>query len=156
RLQRRGRRRRRGGAADRAGAGLAPKTPVKSGGMRTTIVVPCFNEAARLRPDGFQPLAEAEDVELLFIEDGSTDDTRPVLDELAARWPRARVLAMAENVGKAEGVRRGMLDGLARGAEVVGYLDADLATPADEMLRLREELIATGASAVLASRVALL
>jgi glycosyltransferase involved in cell wall biosynthesis len=124
--------------------------------MRTTIVVPCFNEAARLDPDGFRPLAEHPDVELLFVDDGSTDDTGRVLAELAARWPSVRTLAMPGNVGKAEAVRQGMLDGLAHGAACVGYLDADLATPATEMLRLRDELVAAGASAVLASRVALL
>src|SRR6266568_1094414 len=125
--------------------------------LPTVIVVPCFNEAARLRPDGFGPLAEHPEIELLFVDDGSTDDTRRVLEGLAARWPRAHVLALPANGGKGEAVRRGMLDGLARGAACVGYLDADLATPADEMLRLRDELLgAAGASAVLASRVALL
>src|SRR5262249_49629312 len=116
RLQRRRWRRGRRGAARARGAGLAAPTQVEVAPMLTTIVVPCFNEAAGLQPDGFTPLVEHGDVELLFVDDGSTDDTRRVIEDLAARWPRTRALAMPANVGKGEAVRRGMLDALARGA----------------------------------------
>jgi glycosyltransferase involved in cell wall biosynthesis len=123
---------------------------------RTVIVVPCFNEAARLRPAGFRPLLEDPETEVLFVDDGSTDDTAAVLADVAARWPSAQALRLERNGGKGEAVRRGMRAGLARGAELVGYLDADLATPAAEILRLRAALVETGADAVLAARVALL
>jgi glycosyltransferase involved in cell wall biosynthesis len=123
----------------------------------TTIVVPCFNEEARLDADGFAVLAEHPDVRVLFVDDGSRDGTRALLERLAARWPRgAAVLALDENRGKAEAVRQGLRHALAGGAELVGYLDADLATPAVEMLRLRDAILASGAQAVLGARVALL
>ncbi len=122
----------------------------------TTIVVPCFNEAARLRPDGFRPLLDAPGVQLLFVDDGSTDGTPAALAALAAAHPRARVLTLAVNSGKAEAVRQGLLRALDEGAELVGYLDADLATPAEEMLRLHAILVDDGADAVLGSRVLLL
>lgn len=120
----------------------------------TTIVVPCFNEAARLRPEGFAPLLAAH--QLLFVDDGSSDGTPQLLAGLAAAHPNARVLTLAANGGKAEAVRQGLLRALDDGAAVVGYLDADLATPADEMLRLIAEIDAAGADAVLGARVALL
>lgn len=123
----------------------------------THVIVPCYNEALRLRPEGFAPLAANDDVELLFVDDGSTDRTLEVLRDLEARRPdKIRVLALQPNRGKAEAVRRGMLDALGRGAEIVGFLDADLATPAEEMLRLRGVLVASHADVVLGARVALL
>ena len=119
----------------------------------TTIVVPCFNEAARLRPEGFRPLLERAGVTLLFVDDGSTDDTAARLREIAG----AQVLSLARNGGKSEAVRQGMLRALADGAEITGYLDADLATPADEMVRLLDTLVANpGIDTVLGSRVLLL
>jgi glycosyltransferase involved in cell wall biosynthesis len=119
----------------------------------TTIVVPCFNEAARLRPEGFRPLLERPGLTLLFVDDGSTDDTAARLREIAG----GQVLALGRNGGKSEAVRQGMLRALAGGAEITGYLDADLATPADEMLRLLDLLVATaGVDTVLGSRVLLL
>ena len=123
----------------------------------TTIVVPCFNEAARLDADGFAVLAEHPEVRVLFVDDGSSDGTRARLEELARRWPDgAAVLGLDENGGKGEAVRQGMRQALAGGAGLVGYLDADLATPAAEMLRLRDAILETGAQAVLGARVALL
>lgn len=123
---------------------------------RTTIVVPCYNEAARLRPAGFQPLYDRAATTVLFVNDGSTDATADRLAEVAAAEPRARVLSLPANGGKAEAVRQGLLAALADGAEIVGYLDADLATPAEEMVRLLEILDDTAADAVLGARVALL
>jgi dolichyl-phosphate beta-glucosyltransferase len=124
----------------------------------TTIVVPCFNEAARLRPEGFRPLAEHPDVRLVFVNDGSSDDTAAVLRGLAERWPASvSAVDLPANAGKAEAVRQGLLAAVeARPPAFVGYLDADLATPAEEMLRLREVIVESGARAVLGARVALL
>ncbi len=123
--------------------------------MRAAVTVPCFNEAKRLRADGFAALLAT--AEVVFVDDGSTDDTAAILAALAAGAPeRAFVLRLAANAGKAEAVRRGMLWSLERGAEVVGYLDADLSTSAEEMVRLLGALEPAGVTAVLGSRVAIL
>ena len=99
------------------------------------VVVPCFNEARRLSPQGFLPLLER--ARILFVDDGSSDGTLGLLDQIAEALPgRASVLALPENGGKAEAVRQGLLAAIASGATVVAYLDADLAAPADEMVRL--------------------
>ena len=107
----------------------------------TTIVVPCFNEAQRLRGEDFLRLTREEGARLLFVDDGSTDGTAAALRALAARAAdRIDVLALAENRGKAEAVRLGLLRALDGGATVVGYVDADLATPVEEISRLLAEL----------------
>jgi glycosyltransferase involved in cell wall biosynthesis len=121
------------------------------------IVVPCFNEGRRLRAEGFRPLLGEEETRVLFVDDGSTDDTREVLASICQRLgPRALVLQLPRNQGKAEAVRQGLLAGLRMEAPLVGFLDADLATPAEEMLRLVATLRGSRAQAAFGARVALL
>jgi glycosyltransferase involved in cell wall biosynthesis len=93
----------------------------------------------------------------LFVDDGSTDDTLSRLRDLERSAPqRLRVLHLAENQGKAEAVRRGMSSAFEHGPEIVGYLDADLATPLSEVREMARLFEASRVQAVLGSRVALL
>lgn len=120
------------------------------------IVVPCHNEARRLDVARFAELAESGRVRLLFVDDGSGDDTGVLLARLETA-SGVRVLRLPANVGKAEAVRQGLLLGLEDDAPTLGYFDADLATPPEELLRMIELLDARDdLSFVLASRVALL
>ena len=95
------------------------------------IVIPCFNEAKRLDRTAFERFAvDARDVALLFVDDGSTDDTKRILDDLVTQLSvRASVLVLERNSGKAEAVRRGVNHVLDWNSAYVGYWDADLATP---------------------------
>ena len=103
-----------------------------------TVVVPCFNEEDRLVEDEFVGLTRRSTIGLLFVDDGSTDKTPAVLERMAIDSEAVDVLRLEANQGKAEAVRRGMLLAVRRGASVVGYFDADLATPATELERLAE------------------
>jgi glycosyltransferase involved in cell wall biosynthesis len=100
----------------------------------TILVVPFYNEADRIRGDAFTQFAAAHpSIGLLLVDDGSTDGTRARLEGLAGEAPsQMEVLGLPENTGKAEAVRRGMLEALARGPRYAGYWDGDLATPLDE------------------------
>jgi dolichyl-phosphate beta-glucosyltransferase len=126
--------------------------------MKARLVVPCYNEAERLDAEGFLGLAARDPaLGLLFVDDGSRDDTAARLRTLAGRLPdRLAVLSLPRNQGKAEAVRQGLLEALASDAEIVGYVDADLATPVPEIERLLAKLRGSGAQILLASRVALL
>ncbi len=104
---------------------------------RTAIVVPCFNEAARLDPAGLAELADRTAAKIVYVDDGSTDGTAAILRGIVEHAPdRAALVTLPANVGKGESVRRGLLQALGAGADVVGYYDADLATPPAEMARL--------------------
>ena len=103
----------------------------------TVIVVPCYNEADRLDVKAFDDLPAT--TTCLFVDDGSTDATRTLIDQLCASGTH-RQLPLARNVGKAEAVRRGLLDAIENGATRVGYWDADLATPLEEIPRFIEIL----------------
>jgi len=123
------------------------------------IVVPCYNEAARLDVEAFRRfVAEDHPQRFLFVDDGSTDATLDVLRSLQASAPeRFGVHALAHNRGKAEAVRQGILRALADSPAMVGFWDADLATPLDAIPEFCDVLEQNpGLQVVLGSRVRLL
>jgi len=99
------------------------------------VVVPCYNEERRLPVDAFRAFApEGVRLEFLFVNDGSSDGTLRLLESLHAEDPsRYSVLHLERNSGKAEAVRRGILVALERHPDLVGFWDADLATPLAEI-----------------------
>ena len=96
------------------------------------IVVPCYNEELRLPVEQFQRFIAESPVSFVFVDDGSRDHTLKRLESLRqGHEDCVFVLALPENRGKAEAVRRGLNFALDRGAQYAGYWDADLATPLD-------------------------
>lgn len=120
---------------------------------KSVVVVPCYNEEARLQPGGFEELLLHDRTRILFVDDGSTDGTHAALSRLCRGLRFASVLRLDRNQGKAEAVRRGLLQALDDGASLVGYLDADLATPPSEMLRVMETLRNSTAQVALGCRL---
>ena len=100
-----------------------------------TIVVPCYNEEQRLPGARFAAAVRAQpDCRFLFVNDGSTDATSSVLAELCRQAPdRMRAIDMERNQGKAEAVRQGVLEAVADRPAYVGFWDADLSTPLDQI-----------------------
>jgi len=123
-----------------------------------TLVVPCYNEADRLDGAALHGLVDARPaLRLLLVDDGSTDDTERTLRAVAAGRPEPiDVLRLPRNVGKAEAVRHGLRAALAGSAELVGYFDADLSTPPEELLRLVRVMEERGVAVVMGARVAML
>lgn len=109
---------------------------------RTAIVVPCFNEADRLPAEVFSDYLRAQDqTRLLFVDDGSEDSTFQVLSELVATAEgRGEVVRLPRNRGKAEAVRQGIRRAAASGVDLVGFWDADLATPLEAIAPMSAEL----------------
>lgn len=103
-----------------------------------TIVVPCYNEANRLESNKFLYflLTHRVPIRFLFVNDGSSDETLPLLLLMRNKQPeRISILDLPSNRGKAEAVRIGMLRGQI-GSSVIGFWDADLATPLDSIEKL--------------------
>lgn len=118
------------------------------------LVIPCFNEADRIDRESVRQLVGDAQMRVVLVDDGSTDSTRGVLEELRAEAHGSiELLALPQNRGKAEAVRQGLRSALDRAA-VVGYADADFATPAGELLRLASMLRDTPVDAVIGSRIA--
>lgn len=123
------------------------------------LVVPCYNEVSRLRPELFLKfLSTHPGIHLVMVDDGSIDGTGEVLDAMQLAAPGAiSVVRHSPRRGKAEAVRAGILAGLEMHASLIGFFDADLATPLRAIddflavLRLRPDV-----EFVLGSRVMLM
>lgn len=121
-----------------------------------TVVVPAHNEADRLQA-GLERLVGAADtapldlatIEVLVVDDGSSDGTVETASRLLAELPDARVLALPKNLGKGAAVRAGIL--AARGRRVC-FADADMAIDPAHLPDLLEALehadVAVGSRAV--------
>src|SRR4051812_8571535 len=140
-------------AADRGRSARSVRRDV----IPATVVVPCYNEGLRLDEQAFARMAANDQIRVLFVNDGSTDNTSERLALLKARAPtHVEVITLRRNSGKAEAVRQGLLAALAGGAEILGYYDADLATPPEELIRLIGIIRTSDVEALFASRVLLL
>lgn len=110
--------------------------------LKTCIVIPCYNEEKRLPKSDFVGSIQKKNYDFFFVDDGSRDDTHSILQEVVAN-SSSRVLKLEKNRGKAEAVRTGILEALKnQNYQYLGFLDADLATPLEEveqMLRLLDE-----------------
>lgn len=103
---------------------------------QATIVIPCYNEAHRLPEQEYRKfIFNNPGMDIIFVNDGSTDKTFAVLDRLRSEFPsQILIVHLDKNAGKAEAVRRGMLasDILDKRA-IIGFMDADLSTPFEEI-----------------------
>lgn len=110
---------------------------------QSCIVIPCYNEAQRLNLDLFEAalLADAS-LCFAFVNDGSKDETLSMIQAFEAKLPeQVRAIDLPKNGGKAEAVRQGMLKVLDwKDFEIVGYFDADLATPLNQIALLKTHL----------------
>jgi dolichyl-phosphate beta-glucosyltransferase len=123
------------------------------------LVVPAFNEAQRFDPAPWLAwLAEDRLRALCFVDDGSSDATPALLDELHAKaTDRVTIVRLPANSGKGEAVRHGMMRALADTSRYAGFIDADLSAPLSEVSLLQAELDGhTAAWAAFGSRVKLL
>jgi glycosyltransferase involved in cell wall biosynthesis len=95
-----------------------------------SVIAPVFNEARNLRPLAARlaPVLEGLGLsfEVVFIDDGSSDETLQILRELNAADPRFAALSFSRNFGKEIAIAAGL--DAARGKAVV-VMDADLQHP---------------------------
>lgn len=109
-----------------------------------TLVIPCWNESARLDVGAFLAALSANpSPTFVFVDDGSTDTTAETLAFLRNQSPAIEAIFLPKNGGKAEAVRAGVNWALDHTpCEAVGFWDADLATPLSEVPRFIGELAA--------------
>lgn len=103
------------------------------------IIVPCYNEEKRFPFAAFLDFAKKHpEVLLCFVNDGSRDKTLAVLHGIQTESPEnICVYSLAQNGGKAEAVRQGMIYMYTNfNVQMLGFLDADLATKPEEWLQM--------------------
>jgi dolichyl-phosphate beta-glucosyltransferase len=117
-----------------------------------SIILPAYNESARIGATLDKILAHATrcgwNVEVIVVNDGSTDGTAEIVREYAGRHAVLRLLENPGNQGKGFSVRNGMLH--AQG-DILLFSDADLSSPIEEADKLFAA-IANGADIAIGSR----
>lgn len=124
---------------------------------KVALAVPCFNERGRLDVEQFAEGAEKNNLQILFVDDGSKDGTADFIAEKIGNCPKLGLLRCEQNRGKGAAVRVGVfqLAEASADAEWIGFWDADLSTPLDEVRHMLafHELEGGQAEAIWASRV---
>lgn len=106
--------------------------------MRFSLVIPCYNEAANLPLllERCKYLAVEPAVEVILVDNGSTDNTSNILKELLPMYPGCRVVHVEENRGYGFGIVSGLR---AAEGEILGWTHADLQTdPRDALIGLEK------------------
>lgn len=120
--------------------------------MRYSVVIPAFNEGARIGETLDRAAAYftglAEKFEIIVSDDGSRDETVQIARGKGENNPAIRVLSSPKNKGKGAAVRAGVLASL---GERVLVTDADLSSPLSELAVLERALDA-GADIAIGSR----
>lgn len=104
--------------------------------MRFSLVIPCYNEAANLPLllERCKELAVRSDVEVVLVDNGSTDSTAEVLQNLLPKYPGCRSIRVEKNQGYGFGIVSGLR---AAEGQILGWTHADMQTdPQDVLLGL--------------------
>lgn len=104
--------------------------------MKLSIIVPCYNEEKNipLILEKFNEVIKTDDIEVVLVNNGSTDNSQVVLNGLLPNYLFARVVKVDVNQGYGFGIISGLIE--AKG-EFIGYTHADMQTdPADSLKAL--------------------
>ncbi|MEJ2698009.1 MAG: glycosyltransferase family 2 protein [Candidatus Sulfobium sp.] len=102
-----------------------------------SVVIPAYNEEARIGPTLRDMCEFLKDkfrkFEIIAVDDGSADNTRSIVENLARELDSLKLISYPENQGKGYAVGRGVL---ASRGDLVLFSDADMSTPVEEVEKL--------------------
>lgn len=119
---------------------------------KLVIQIPCYNEEETIISTlndlpGLNNLPGIDELEVLVIDDGSTDNSA----DIAKNWG-AKVLKIKQNKGLANAFRCGIKESLKLGADIIVNTDADNQYCADDIIKLVEPVLNGNADIVIGAR----
>lgn len=123
--------------------------------FKLALVIPFYNEEKRIDKDSYINFAvQNKDVLLVLVNDGSTDKTKDFLGSICnLATTNSELINLEKNVGKGNAIRAGLYKAVDLEIPFIGFMDADLSTPFDELLRLLRYIQKTDELAVFGSRL---
>ena len=105
--------------------------------VKLSIVVPCYNEAKNipLILERFSSVIHRVDIEVILVNNGSTDNSSIILDEYLPKYSFARSVNIEVNEGYGHGIVTGLTQAI---GEFVGYTHADMQTDPADLLKALE------------------
>ena len=101
------------------------------------IIIPCFNEQERLKFSEIETLQYQLGCNVLFVDDGSRDDTRDLLDTFCSNREHFNYLSLSRNAGKAKAIHAGIKVALNDGYALLGTYDADSAVSVNDYVKAK-------------------
>ena len=105
--------------------------------MKLSIIVPCYNEEKNISLilEKFSEVINRDDIEVLLVNNGSTDNSTATINNLLPSYPFARVVDVEINQGYGFGITSGLKE--AKG-KFIGYTHADMQTDPADVLKALE------------------
>lgn len=131
-------------------------TPIKNYSFfQLAIIIPFYNEEKRTDKESFISFAkENSQALLILVNDGSTDNTQKILEEIQIAVPDSiEIIKLDKNLGKGNAIRAGMIKAINNNLPFTGFMDADLSAPFDEILKLYKLITDYKYDAVFGSRL---
>lgn len=108
--------------------------------VKYSIIIPCYNEADNLDNlmERIRPLQEKYDLEYVFVENGSKDNSRAYFKEkVEGKYPDSKIVYVENNQGYGYGLQQGMK---AAEGDYIGWIHADLQIPPEELVQFFDEV----------------
>jgi len=100
--------------------------------MKICLIIPLYNESNRLNPEYFKAISDMK-IDLIFVNDGSSDDTLVKLKNLSFR---KHIITYKNNKGKGEAIRAGINYAINEKYDLIGYLDSDGAFSLESVIKI--------------------
>ena|SRR5690554_1511068 len=101
------------------------------------VIIPFYNEENRISVQEYNRLfSEYKEEKFMLVDDASTDNTLKLLHNFQENFQNVSAYSLQKNAGKAEAIRKGVLHSKTQ-RKHIAYLDADLATPVEELYKMK-------------------
>ena len=110
--------------------------------MKISIIIPVYNEQDSIKPlieqlNGLQQDIPEKTIEIIFVDDGSNDNTNQIINTEQPNQPNMKIISLARNFGQTAAISAGIdnADG-----KVLIIMDADLQNDPSDIPTLLEKL----------------